>query len=64
MRALERDVRGLDASYGRDVVLLTLARGYLKSLIDNGRVVRFLAQHHPEVLREFQRIAEATSLGA
>ena len=62
IRALEKDFSVLDESYGRNVVDLTLARGYLKKVLDNGKVVRFLAARYPEILAEFQRIVEAVSL--
>jgi ParB-like chromosome segregation protein Spo0J len=62
LKTLEKDFAVLDDSYGRNVVDLTLARGYLKKLLDNGKVVRFLAQRHAEILAEFQRIVEAVSL--
>lgn len=64
IKALEKDFALLDESYGRNVVDLTLARGYLKKLLDNGKIVRFLAQRYPEFLAEFQRIVEAVSLEA
>lgn len=62
LKTLEGDFAMLDESYGRNVVDLTLARGYLKKLLDNGKIVRFLAQKYPEILSEFQRIVEAVSL--
>jgi len=62
MQALERDFLLLNESYGRDVMELTLARAYVKKLLDNARVLRFLSQKKPELLREFQQIVEATSL--
>ncbi len=62
IKTLEKDFAVLDDSYGRNVVDLTLARGYLKKLLDNGKVVRFLSQRYPEILTEFQRIVDAVSL--
>ncbi len=62
MRSVERDVLMLNDSYGQNVVDLTVARGYLKKLLDNGSVVRFLAKKQPEILAEFQKIIEASSL--
>jgi hypothetical protein len=62
MRALEKDFLLMEDTYGRTVLELTLARGYLKKLLDNARVVRYLAQKYPELLPEFQRIVEATAL--
>ena len=62
MHALEKDFLLMEDTYGRTVLELTLARGYLKKLLDNARVVRYLAQKYPELLPEFQRIVEATAL--
>lgn len=54
MRVQEKDFRMLDESYNEQVVALTIARGYLRPLLENGRVVRYLAQHFRELLTEFQ----------
>jgi len=37
--------------------------GYLKKLLDNARVVRYLSQHCGEILAEFQAIVETKDLG-
>ena len=37
-------------------------QGYLKKLLDNARVVRYLSQNYAEILAEFQKIAETKSL--
>lgn len=62
MRIQEKDFRMLDETYNENVLALTLARGYLRPLLENNRVVRFLALHYAEYLSEFQRIVEASSL--
>jgi hypothetical protein len=62
MQVVEKDFLLLDETYGRNVMDLTLARTYLKKLLDNGKVVRYLAQKHRDVLAEFQRIVETASL--
>jgi hypothetical protein len=36
-------------------------KGYLRKLISNERVARYLAQSQPELLTEFQKIADMTS---
>lgn len=41
---------------------LTIARGYLRLLLDEGRVARFLAQHSREFLTEFQRVVDSITL--
>lgn len=62
MRVQEKDFRQIDETYNEHVMALTIARGYLRPLLDNNRVVRFLAQHFREFLTEFQRIAESNAL--
>lgn len=62
MRIQEKDFRMLDETYNENVMALTLARGYLRPLLENNRVVRFLAQYYAEYLSEFQRIVESNSL--
>jgi len=62
MQALEKDFLLREDTYGRTVLELTLARAYLKKLLDNGRVVRYLAQKFRDLLAEFQRIVETTAL--
>lgn len=57
--ALERDFALLDETYQRNMMNLTFARSYLRKILENARVVRFLAQSRPEVLAEFQRIVES-----
>ena len=48
----------IEETYGIDHLHLVLAKGYLGKLLGNARVVRYLAQHHQEILTEFQTIAE------
>lgn len=62
MRVQEKDFRMLDETYNEQVMALTIARGYLRPLIENGRVVRFLGQNFRELLTEFQRIVESNAL--
>lgn len=58
----ERGFRMLDETYNEHVMALTIARGYLRSILENGRLVRFLAQNFREFLTEFQRIVESNTL--
>jgi len=64
MAGLQREYRLIEESYGTDVLNLTLAKGYLTTLIGNAKIVRYLAQNHAEILSQFQKISEMTSLGA
>lgn len=56
--ALDREFRIIEKDYGRDHLVLTLAVGYVRGLLGNARVVRYLAQYHSTILGEFQKIAE------
>jgi ParB-like chromosome segregation protein Spo0J len=61
---LERQFKMAEQSYGADHLDLVLAKGYLGKVLGNPRVVRYLTQHHREILVEFQRIAELKSAAA
>lgn len=63
MANLQREFQLVEESYGGDVLNLTLAKGYLTALLGNAKVVRYLAQNHSEILSQFQKISEMTSLG-
>ncbi|RYG99875.1 MAG: chromosome partitioning protein ParB [Alphaproteobacteria bacterium] len=56
--ALDREFKLIEQSYGADHLDLVLATGYVQRLLGNVRVVRHLAQHHSDLLSEFQKIAE------
>ncbi|MER8578468.1 chromosome partitioning protein ParB [Mesorhizobium sp. M1423] len=55
---LDREVRLIEESYGSDHLDLVVATGYLTRLLENARVVRYLAQCFPEILSEFQKMTE------
>jgi len=62
--SVEREFRLAEQSYGVDHLHLVLANGYLSNLLSNARVVRYLAQHHREILTEFQKRAESDKTAA
>lgn len=62
MASLQREYDLIEESYGTDVLNLTLAKTYLSTLLENGRVVGYLAKHHAEFLSQFQQITEMKSL--
>jgi hypothetical protein len=61
---LEREFRIAEKSYGTDHLDLVLTNGYLGRLLGNARVVRYLAQHHGDILTEFQKLAEIETVAA
>jgi hypothetical protein len=58
---LDREFKLIEQEYGTDHLDLVLATGYLCRLIENVRIVHHLAKWHPEVLAEFQKIAQLRS---
>jgi CRISPR/Cas system-associated protein Csx1 len=62
METLERDIKAVDQAYGANMLNLTLARGYVKRLLDNAKVVRFLNGNYPDILAEFESIAAADAV--
>lgn len=62
MGNLQGQLKLVEKSYGQDVLLLVLARGYLAKLIDNKAVFRFLSQRQPDVLAEFESIVQTVTL--
>lgn len=56
--SLDREFKTIEQDYGTDHLDLVLATGYLTRLLGNARVVRYLAQFHPDLLSEFQKIAD------
>jgi ParB-like chromosome segregation protein Spo0J len=62
MESLENDLKAIEATYGENMLNLTVARGYIKRLLTNAKVVKFLAAHHREILSEFQSTAAADTV--
>lgn len=62
MGALEHDLKAIEETYGENMLNLTLARGYIKKLLENAKVVRFLNTNHADILAEFEAIATAEAL--
>lgn len=58
---LQEGITSIQDSYGQDHLQLTVIKGYLAKLLGNARVVRYLMQHRPEFLSEFQAITEVAS---
>lgn len=55
---VDREFRLIEQSYGSDHLDLMLATGYVTKLLGNVRVVRYLAQHHADILSEFQKLSD------
>ena len=62
MSNLHGKFKTIEQTYGQDVLNLVVATGYLKKLVDNTVVVKYLRQNQPDLLTEFRKITEAASL--
>ncbi|MET3791884.1 plasmid partitioning protein RepB C-terminal domain-containing protein [Aquamicrobium terrae] len=56
--SLDREFKTIEQDYGTDHLELVLATGYVARLLGSARIVRHLAQHHPDIFSEFQKIVE------
>lgn len=61
MESISGDFKQIEETHGRNVLNLVIAVGYLKSLLDNARVVRYLATNYSELLTEFQKTIDSRS---
>lgn len=64
LEKLNHDYRGIEATFGDDVLQLVLASRYLGRLIENANVANYLEARHPDILREFRAVVSASSLDA
>jgi hypothetical protein len=62
MESLGREFKLIEDSHGKNVLNLVLVVGYLRKIMDNPRVLRYLAQQYPEIKTEFQKLVESRSL--
>jgi len=62
LAALQMQTSAVEDSYGPDVLHLTIVKSHLGKWLGNASVVRWLARHRPEYLKEFQRISETVDV--
>jgi ParB-like chromosome segregation protein Spo0J len=62
MATLQQDFKSVEAAYGENNLVLTCARAYIKKLLENAKVIRFLNTNYPEILAEFEAIAASETL--
>ena len=55
---VDRQLRAIEQTYSSDQFDLMLAAGYVNRLLGNARIVRYLAQHHADILAEFQKLSD------
>lgn len=62
MELLERDFRSIEDVYAENMLNFTVIRGYLKRLLENAKVVRFVSSKHADLLPEFERLSAADAM--
>lgn len=62
MESLEHDLKAVEESYGDNVLNLNCARGYIKKLLENAKVVRFLSGNYRDIFTQFEAIAATETL--
>jgi len=62
MQTAEHDFKAVQQSYGDNVFNLTLAGAYVKKLLLNAKVVRFLSSKHPDIFSAFEDVAAMETL--
>lgn len=62
METISKEFKIIEETHGKNTLNLVVVVGYLKRLLDNVRIVRFLSLNHHELLIEFQKIVESRML--
>lgn len=62
LASLQMQVKSIEEDYGVDNLQLTVARAYVRSLLNNERVARWIGQHRGEYLEELHSIAEMETI--
>jgi hypothetical protein len=62
MHEMRRNFKIIEETHGDNVLRLVLGVGYLRNLLNNARVVRFLSNRYSDILAEFQKVVDAPEL--
>jgi len=62
MEALEREFKVIQDDYGANTLHLGAVQRYIKRLLDNPKVRKFLQHRYVELLEEFQELAALETL--
>jgi len=62
MEVLERDLKSIEDAYAENMLKFTVIRSYLKRLLENAKVVRFISTKHQDIFPEFERIVAAEGI--
>jgi hypothetical protein len=62
MESLERDLKTVTDNYTENMFTLTTAQTYIRNLLKNAKVVRYLNANHSEICTEFETIVASESV--
>lgn len=62
METIEDEFRAVEQTYGENVLNFTVTKTFVKKILENARVLKFLSSRYPELLAEFQTIAALESI--
>jgi len=62
MESLEKDFKAVKANFTENMMCLTCARGYIKKLLNNAKVVRVLNANFSDIISGFEGIVAAEAL--
>jgi hypothetical protein len=62
MESLERDYRLYQDQFGENSLHLNAVQRYVKRLLENAKIKRFLGNRYPELLEEFQELVALEAL--
>ena len=62
MEVLERDFKAIEEAYAENMLNFTVIRSYLKRLLENAKVVRFISTKHQDIFPEFEKIVAAEGI--
>ena len=63
IESLERDFKAAEANYGENMLNLTSLSRYVKKLLANPKVSRFISTHYADISAELEAVANIESLG-
>jgi hypothetical protein len=62
METLGKEFKLVEESHGQNTLNLVVIVAYLRKLLENNRVVKYLSLNYPELLAEFQKLVENRGL--
>jgi hypothetical protein len=62
MKSLQQNTKTAEKAYGERLFNLTVARSYIKRLLGNAKIAKYLKANHPDIFSEFIAIATAETL--